>query len=191
MPCHTMLCHATLCYAMPCCAISCHAMLCCAMLGYATLCCAMLCCAGLRNTMRHAAMCCAMLGIIAFKHWACMLPELSVDAGGHYTVDMEGAHRVADVSGMQHCLHQQHPIFLLLYQEGACSADEPVSFLGEVVHCLSAMHCPCDNVISCWTYTCACEGQLLFIHSSGSLTCPASINSLTHTLQTDAQWGKA
>jgi len=51
-----------------------------------------------------------------------MLPELSVDAGGHDTVDMEGAHRVADVSGMQHCLHQQHSVFLLLHQERACSA---------------------------------------------------------------------
>ncbi len=54
--------------------------------------------------------------------WACMLPELSVDAGGHDTVDMEGAHGVADVSGMQHCLHQQHSVFLLLHQERACSA---------------------------------------------------------------------
>ena len=123
MLCYAMLSHAMPCYATLCCAILCHSVLCCAMLCYATLC----------NTMqRHAAMFCAVLGITVCKHWACMLPELSVDAGGHDTVDMEGAHRVADVSSMQHCLHQQHPIFLLLHQEWACSAHEAVSPLGQL-----------------------------------------------------------
>jgi len=105
--CYAMLCYAMLCYAMPCHAMPCHAMPC-----YATLCYARQC----SNVTCYAGDFCMQ------ALWACKLPELSVDAGGHDTVDMEGSHRIADVGGMQHCLHQQHPIFLLLHQEGACSA---------------------------------------------------------------------
>ena len=123
--CHAILCYAVLCYALLCSPSN-------ATLRYATLCCAIvcctvLCCAMLCNPVPYNVMPCSNVLWYAGDHcmlalWACMLPELSVDAGGHDTVDMEGAHRVADVSGMQHCLHQQHPIFLLLHHERACSA---------------------------------------------------------------------
>ena len=39
---------------------------------------------------------------------------------GHDTVDMERAHRVADVRGMQHCLDQQHPVLFFLKCKGPC-----------------------------------------------------------------------
>ena len=52
---------------------------------------------------------------------ACRVPELAVQAGGHDAVDVEGAHRVADVGGVHDCLDQQHPVFFFLQQEGPCS----------------------------------------------------------------------
>ena len=53
-----------------------------------------------------------------------VIPELAVDAVGHDTVDVEGAHWVADVGGVQHRLEQQHPVFFLLQQEGPCRAGQ-------------------------------------------------------------------
>ena len=105
--------HRLPCSAMPCHAVLCYAILCCGMLHSAMPC--------TPCHAHHAVLCCAGDHCI-HALWACMLPELSVDAGGHDAVDMKGAHRVADVSGMQHCLHQQHPVFFLLHQEGPCSA---------------------------------------------------------------------
>jgi len=119
MPCYAMLCYAMLCYAMLCYAMLCYAMLCHAMLRYAVLRYAMPCYATLCYARQCSNVVCYAGDDCVQALWACMLPELSVDAGGHDTVDMEGAHRVADVSGMQHCLHQQHSVFLLLHQERA------------------------------------------------------------------------